>query len=203
MRSRVRPGFCCLLIVVSLSIAAPCAAQTFGIGGRIAMVRAEVEGEDESVRFTGGQIRLGVGQRAAIEVSIDRHTESFDLLNEKVKETPVQASLLLYLAGGGFRPYLLGGPGWYTRSVEAIDDPDGLIEDESTRKFGWHGGFGAEIRLGRHAGIHGDYRYTFLSFNDDDDDEEAAGATGRNSFVSGLLPSHEGSMWTVGVTIYF
>ena len=200
MRSGVRSAVMSLLGFVALCSATPCSAQGFGIGGRIAMVRNDVDTGDDSVRFTGGQIRL-VGRRAALEVSLDRHTESLDLLNERVKETPLQVSMLLFLAGGGFKPYLLGGPGWYSRTVEAIDNPDDAIDDVSTRKFGWHAGFGAEIRMGRHAGLHGDYRYTFLSFNDDDD--EPAAATGRDSFVSGLLPSHEGSMWTVGVTIYF
>ena len=53
--------------------------------------------------------------------------------------------------------------------------------------------------LGKHAGIHGDYRYTFLDFNDDDDEEIGIGG----GFVSRLLPGHKGSMWTVGVTVYF
>lgn len=178
--------------VAVVAFAAPAAAQ-FGIGARLAMVHTDVAGDDDSVRFTGGQIRLG-SSRTALEVSLDRHTQTFDLLNEKVKETPIQASLLLKLASGSFQPYLLGGPGWYKRTVEPIDDPTDSIESVSTTKFGWHAGFGAEIRMGRHAGIHGDYRYTHLSFNDDEEDE---------SFVSGLLPSHDGSMWTVGFTFYF
>jgi opacity protein-like surface antigen len=200
MRSGSRGRYISFLTVfVSLAAAAPAAAQ-FGIGPRIAMVRTDVGADNDSVRFTGGQVRL-TSQRTGFEVSFDRRSESFDLLNEKVKETPVQASLLLYLAKGAFAPYLLGGPGWYTRTVEPIDDPTDTIESVSTRKFGWHAGFGAEIKMGRHAGLHGDYRYTFLSFNDDD--EENAGATSNDSFISGLLPSHEGSMWTVGFTIYF
>jgi Outer membrane protein beta-barrel domain len=199
----MRVGVFSLAAMIALATAAPAAAQSFGIGGRIAMVKSDREIDDDSVRFFGGQIRLG-GNRAALEVSLDRHTEEFELLNERVKETPIQTSVLLFLAGGNFKPYLLGGPGWYTRTVEAIDDPGDLIEDETTRKFGWHAGFGAEVRLGRHVGIHGDYRYTFLDFNDDDDEEAGvAGATGRDSFITGLLPSHDGSMWTVGFTVYF
>jgi opacity protein-like surface antigen len=188
-----------LLTIVSAPIAAE--AQGFGIGGRIAMVKSDTPADDDSIRFNGAQIRLGMSQRTALEVSLDRHTEEFELLNERVKETPLQASLLLYLARGGFSPYLLGGPGWYTRTVESIDE---TLDDESTRKFGWHAGFGAEIRMGRHAGLHTDYRYTHLSFDDDDEPASAgARATGSESFVSRLLPSHEGSMWTVGLTIYF
>jgi hypothetical protein len=50
---------------------------------------------------------------------------------------------------------------------------------------------------GRHFGIHGDYRDTFLDFSDDEDDDEDEG------FIGGLLPGHKGSMWTVGATFYF
>ena len=51
--------------------------------------------------------------------------------------------------------------------------------------------------MGRHVGIHGDYRYTFLDFSDDDDEEIGGGLVGR------LLPGHKGSMWTLGATVYF
>ena len=133
-----------------------------------------------------------------VEVSLDRHSESFELLNQKVKETPIQASLLLKLAGGGFQPYLLGGPGWYNRSVSPIEGPADEL-DVSTTEFGWHAGGGLEVRAGRHFGIHGDYRYTFLDFNDDDDEEIDPGV----GFVGRLLPGYKGSMWTVGATVYF
>jgi len=166
----------------------------FGIGGRMAMVKTDSAVDDDTVRFWGGQIRF-VSDRTGLEVSLDRRSESFDLLNEKVTETPIQASLLLFLARGSFKPYLLGGPGWYKRSVEPIDDPDDLIDDVSNTEFGWHAGFGAEIRAGRHFGIHGDYRFTFLDFGDDDDDDDG--------FIGGLFPSHGGSMWTIGATVYF
>ena len=189
MRSAGRPLCLSLTFVAVLAAAAPAAAQ-FGAGARIAMVHREINGDDDSVRFTGAQIRLG-SARTAFELSFDRRSEDFELLNEKVKETPIQASLLLYLAGGGFKPYLLGGPGWYKRSVEPLD---GSGESVSTTTFGWHAGFGAEFRPGRHFGIHGDYRYTHLSFDDDDEDE---------GFISSLFPSHDGSMWTVGFTFYF
>jgi opacity protein-like surface antigen len=146
----------------------------------------------DSVRFVGGQIRLS-SPRTGIEVSLDRRSESFELLNEKVTETPLQVSLLLRLASGGVSPYLLGGPGWYRRTVESIDGPDDL--SVKTTEFGWHAGGGLEIRPHRHFGLHGDYRYTFLDFGDDEDDD--------GGFVSGLLPGHKGSMWTVGATVYF
>ena len=179
-----------LALSALLASSSPASAQGFGIGARMAWVTSDTELDVDSVRFVGGQIRM-LSQRWGLEVSLDRHSESFELLNEKITETPIQASLLLRLAGGSVSPYLLGGPGWYRRSIEAIDGPDVSI---NTTEFVWHAGGGLEIRAGRHFGIHGDYRYTFLDFGDDDDDE---------GFIGGLLPGHRGSMWTLGATVYF
>ena len=173
-----------------LASAPPSSAQGFGLGGRFAWVKSDVDLVDvDSVRFMGGQIRL-LGPRTGIEVSLDRHSESFDLI--KVTETPIQASLLLRLGNGRATPFLLGGPGWYRRTVKVIDGPaDSGI---TTTEFGWHAGIGLEVLPSRHVGIHGDYRYTFLDFNGDDEDE---------GFISRLLPGHRGSMWTLGATFYF
>jgi hypothetical protein len=182
------------LTAAGLLAAVPAAAQGFGVGLRMAWLRNDVDVDVDSVRFTGGQIRLGLSQRIGVEVSLDRRSESFELLNQKVTEYPIQASLLLRLAGGRFSPYLLGGPGWYSRKVEPLEGPDVSV---STRDFGWHAGGGLEIRLGGHAGIHGDYRYTFLDFNGDDEEDAGGG------LVSGLLPGYKGSMWTLGFTVYF
>lgn len=174
-----------------LACAAPAAAQGFGLGGRIAWVTADDDADVDSVRMLGGQVRL-IGSRFGLEVSLDRHSESFELLNEKVTETPIQASLLLRMGSGRVSPFLLGGPGWYRREAELLDDPEQRV---STTEFGWHAGIGLEILAGRHLGIHGDYRYTFLDFGDDEDEDEG--------FIGGLLPGHRGSMWTLGATIYF
>ena len=73
---------------------------------------------------------------------MDRHSESFELLNQKVTETPIQVSLLLRLASGRVSPFLLGSPGWYRRKIEPIDGPDLSV---STTDFGWHAGGGLEI----------------------------------------------------------
>lgn len=175
-----------------LAIAAPVSAQGIGIGARVAWVTSDTDLDVDSVRFVGGQVRM-LSQRVGLEVSIDRHSESFDLLNQQITETPIQASLLLRLGGGRVSPFLLGGPGWYRRSVQSIDGPDVSV---NTTEFGWHAGGGLEIRAGRHFGLHGDYRYTFLDFGDDDEEEDAG-------FIRGLLPGHRGSMWTVGATVYF
>lgn len=170
---------------------AAASAQGFGVGPRFSWVRSDVDADEESVRFVGGQVRL-LSHRFGLEISMDRHSESFDLLNEKITETPIQASLLLRMGGGRVSPFLLAGPGWYRRKVEALDNPDGA--SVSTTEFSWHAGIGLEILPSRHFGLHGDYRYTSLDFNDDEEDE---------GFFGRLLPGHRGSMWTLGATIYF
>ena len=181
---------------LTILIAAPAAAQGFGIGARFAWVTADSDVDVDSVRFVGGQIRLNLSGSMGIEVSLDSHSEDIEALNQKVKERPIQASLLLKLASGAFQPYLLGGPGWYKRSVEPLEGPAEDLE-VSTTEFGWHAGGGVEFKLGRHIGIHGDYRYTFLDFGDDDDEDDDGG------IIGGLLPGHRGSMWTLGATVYF
>ena len=174
-----------------LASLAPVSAQGFGVGGRIAWLNPDTEADVDSLRYLGGQIRL-IGGRIGFELSIDRHSESSEALDQKLTLTPLQASVLLRMGGGKVAPFLLGGPGWYRRKVEALDGPADL--DISTTEFGWHAGIGLEILPSRHFGIHGDYRYTFLDFDDDDD---------GGGIIGGLLPGHRGSMWTLGATFYF
>jgi len=154
-------------LLVTPSIAS--AQGGFGIGGHMAWVNPDSEADVDSVRFIGGQIRL-VSSRWGLEVALDRHSEEFEALNQKVTQTPVQASLLLRMGSSNVAPYLLGGPGWYKRKVELIEGPD--EPDLDTTEFGWHAGGGLEILAGKHIGIHGDYRFTFLDFGDDDDDDD-------------------------------
>jgi opacity protein-like surface antigen len=176
-----------------LASLAPVSAQGFGVGGRIAWVNPDTEADVDSARYFGGQIRL-IGGRIGFELSMDTHSESSEALDQKLTETPLQASVLLRMGGGKVAPFLLGGPGWYRRKVEALDGPADL--DISTTEFGWHAGIGLEILPSRHFGIHGDYRYTFLDFDDDDDPDDGG-------IIGGLLPGHRGSMWTLGATFYF
>jgi opacity protein-like surface antigen len=175
---------------------APVSAQGFGLGGRLAWVNPDTEVDVDSIRYFGGQLRV-IGGRVGFEVSLDRHSESSELLNQKFTETPMQASLILRMASGKVAPFLLGGPGWYRRKVEALNGPSDLAV--TTTEFGWHAGIGLEILPTRHFGIHGDYRYTFLDFGDDNDGGGGIGG----GIIGGLLPGHRGSMWTTGATFYF
>jgi hypothetical protein len=69
-------------------------AQGFGVGARMAWVTADSDADVDAVRFNGGQIRL-LSKRWGLEVAVDRNSETFELLNQKVTATPIQASLLL------------------------------------------------------------------------------------------------------------
>ena len=192
----VRRTVLSILALGALLVPASSVSAQVGVGARIAWVTSDSDLDVDSVRFYGGQIRF-LSQRYGLKVAVDRHSEDFDLLNRKITETPIQASLLLRLGSGRFAPFLLGGPGWYHRSVEVevIDDADVDVDET---EFGWHAGGGLEVLFGRHLGIHGDYRYTFLGDDDDDDDDDDG-----PGFIGGLLPGHRGSMWTLGATFYF
>ena len=73
-------------VVVSAALcgsASIASAQGFGVGARMAWVTADSDADVDSVRFTGGQIRM-LSRRWGLEVSLDRHSESLELLNQKL-----------------------------------------------------------------------------------------------------------------------
>jgi hypothetical protein len=191
---------CCLsaMILSALLVSRPhpAAAQGLGIGGRLSFVKSDAKSDAPSAHFKGGQIRAWLSPRLGAELSLDRRTEENAGLTERVRDSPVQASLLLCLARSSFSPYLLAGMGWYRQTIETINAGE-VTATARTRRTGSHGGFGAELRAGRHAALHGDYRYTFLHFGDDPNAPVATSSGSR------FLPSYEGSMWTAGLTIYF
>jgi hypothetical protein len=194
MRSTLQ--LCALSACAVLLSAAPSAAQgaAFGLGARLSMVRSDVHTDDDALRLIGGQIRARLSPKTAVELSLDMRTKTNEALTLRVRDMPVQASLLLFPIAGSFSPYILGGGGWYSHRIEALLD-NSVLSTETSRDFGWHAGLGAEVRLGRHAGIHADYRYTFLHFGSDDNEDKILGQR--------FLPGYTGSMWTTGLTVYF
>ena len=192
-------GVVMAVLVTAALVASPSTASAqFGVGARMAWVTPDTELDVDKTRFVGGQIRL-LSPRLGFEVAMDYHSEEFPLLNQKVTDTPIQASVLLRLGNSKATPYILGGPGWYRRKVTLLDSPgDAAV---TTSEFGWHGGIGLEVFAGRHVGIHGDYRYTFLDFNGDDNNDGGGGIIG--GVVGKFLPGHRGSMWTLGASFYF
>jgi hypothetical protein len=208
MHSSLRRVFAGMVVLAALPVT-PCAAQGVGIGGRFSMIRGDVQADTSAERFTGGQIRAWLSPRTAVELSLDRRTQNNEALTERVRDYPLQASLLLAPVRSTFAPYVLGGIGWYTHRVEQIAGAE-TVDSTTTRRVGTHAGFGAELRMGRHAALHGDYRYTFLRFGEPDpiQSDTIAGAITQSHLSnkntgSRFLPSYEGSMWTTGLTIYF
>lgn len=176
-------------------------AQSVGIGPRISFVRADAETTDGSDRFFGGVLRMGSG-KTVLELAIDYRSALTGDLLERVKDMPIQGSLLIYPVKAAIAPYLLAGVGWYSQNVQRFDavGAETPVDEETTRRFGYHAGLGGDLRLTRHLGLYGDYRYTFLRFGDDDD----TGSTpGLIPFAERLKLSHEGSMFTWGAVVYF
>ena len=83
-----------LVLGALLAWAAPASAQGFGFGARFAWVTRDadddVDVDVDNLRFIGGQMRL-LSARFGVEVSLDHHSESFELLKQKVTEMPIQA----------------------------------------------------------------------------------------------------------------
>jgi hypothetical protein len=186
-------------VLAVLLMAAPCAAQTFGLGARMSMVRADLQADPAAtaVRFLGGQLRARISPKTAIEISLERRTDN-PSLTTRVHDYPLQGTMLFYLVRSTFSPYLLGGLGWYTHAVDTLSAGQ-VVSTDSTRTMGWHAGFGAELKVGGHAGIHADYRYTMIHFGDNGTTSGAIAVP----LVSSLKPSYDGSMWTAGFTFYF
>lgn len=203
------PRFAVVVGCVILGSASPCIAQGVGVGGRLSMVRGDVQADTSAERFTGAHLRAWLSKRTALEVSFDRRVESNATLTEQVRDYPLQASVLLAPFPSTFAPYVLGGMGWYTHKVEQLAGKE-TTDSTTSRRVGTHAGFGAELRMGRHAAFHADYRYTFLRFGGSDPivADTIAGAVSKShvtSTGSGIhfLPSYQGSMWTTGLTLYF
>jgi opacity protein-like surface antigen len=205
-------GFVVLGILLGAANLAEAQTGTFGIGPRVTFQSASDIPTDSSLRIFGGQLKLRMNSLTAIEVSADYESELTDSLTRRVKTMPVQASMLVYLTRTKFAPYVLGGMGWYRRSVtEQTDAPitEGTVTT-TVRRTGYHAGLGAEWRLGRHFAIHGDYRYKYLRGGDADVDVEDDGGFSVGSLVPGLGKlrnaldlEQEGTMWNWGLTFFF
>jgi hypothetical protein len=179
----------------------------FAIGPRLTFLRGSVDSTEDAQRFSGGFIRLG-GGKTAIELAMDYRSGLTGSLTERIRDYPIQASLLVFPVRARLAPYLLGGIGWYSQNVERLTPgTETPLEKETTRRVGYHAGLGAELRVHRHFGVYGDYRYTFLRFGDAEtqvpQELPTTGTPRWIPFAERLRMSHEGSMWTWGANFYF
>ena len=204
----------CLCLGVPGLARAQSPGGVFGIGPRVTFQTADNDIPNSSaLRILGGQIKLRMSPRTAIEVSADYESHLDERLDQRVKTMPIQASLLMFLTKSPLAPYVLGGVGWYKKSVTETGSTILSSTTQSIREMGYHAGLGAEVRAGRFA-IHGDYRYTHLRFGGSGDDTGAASSAGTASTLASLVPglstlqeslkaSHQGSMWNWGLTFFF
>jgi hypothetical protein len=203
MSLRTLARFLALSLLASASLAAlpsTASAQTFGIGPRLSFVRGDLADDIPATRFTGGFLRLHSSPHVAIEAALDFRAETSEDETTRLRQTPFQGSLLLYIVNSTLSPYLLGGIGIYTELHDTLG-PDGtVLSTVSDRETGWHFGFGAELKFARHVSGYADYRYRFVRFGDPDDEgNEAIGLPG----LKNLGITHRGSMWTAGLAFYF
>jgi Outer membrane protein beta-barrel domain len=191
-----------IVLVASVSFLAgvpwEASAQGFGIGPRLSWVRDNLPSDTSAGRFVGGTLRMRVSKRSALEFTMDYRSETNAAGTARLRETPFQGSLLVYLTPGVLSPYLIGGYGVYSRKADVMDGPL-VVSTVEDRKTGWHIGLGGELMLGRHAGFFVDYRYRFVRFGAAADDAEDIDIPG----LSAIKVSHQGSMWTSGIAFYF
>jgi len=175
-------------------------AQSFGIGPRLSFVRGGAPGPATApTRFAGGTIRLASSRHVALEAALDYRSEFSADGKTRVRQTPFQASMLLFPVRGVFSPYLLGGMGIYSEYTDTLGPAGTVLETTMTRTTGLHLGGGAELFLLRHAAMFVDYRFRFVKFGVPDQDSQPINIPG----LENLKLSHRGSMWTAGMAFYF
>jgi opacity protein-like surface antigen len=206
-----------LVLVASMAVAAGAAdAQAqggFGVGGRFSFIRGDAPVGDSVPRYFGGHFRAKASRLLTFELAVDYRSHLDLATNERVVDYPVHGSLLFYPVRAGFAPYLLGGVGFYTphAPVVAIVESDTLAPPVKVtgggRDIGYHGGIGVDLRLGRHAAAHVEYRYTHVRFGDfEEGDGISPGAVplpGSIALQKRMKLSHAGSMVATGLTFYF
>ena len=213
--------------VLALAIAVPqtAAAQMLGLGPRFSMVRGDLATNTPSTRFVGGTLRLNTSKIVGLEGSLDFRTTLDTARTQRLRETPIQGSILIYPFRSVLSPYALGGMGIYTRTYELLGPAGVISQSAQERKTGMHLGFGGELRVAKHAVAYLDYRYRFVQFgNDANSPTLTTGTTTSSSSSSSttitnnpamtallssipglnqLKFSHQGSMWTGGVAFVF
>lgn len=199
-----RPAAALAALFVFLPAAA--SAQALAVGPRMSFVRPDPALGTASDRYTGGALRLKTSPRTAIELAMDWRSTTSEDATVRIRDYPVQASLILYPVRAAIAPYLLGGVGWYSQRMEALAGAE-VLSQSTVRRMGYHGGFGGDLKLGARASLFADYRYTFIRFGDDESGLDrgagAFGIPGAGSLMDHLRLSHEGSMWTGGLVINF
>jgi hypothetical protein len=214
-------GFVVFGLIFGLSD--PALAQGLGIGlGPRLTVQPGKDGapNNTSLRLFGGQFKLNVTPKAAIELSADYETRTDETLSQRAKTMPIQASVLYFPIRSVVSPYVVGGVGWFRHEL-TTGTTSATPTTASIREMGYHGGVGAEVRINRRVTIHGDYRYTHLRFGGSPQTEHQPTTSGSPASIPGtvaavttLIPkltavqeslkaASQGSIWNWGVTFFF
>ena len=173
-------------------------AQMIGVGPRFSLVRGDLATSTPTSRFFGGTVRVKLASTLSLEGAADYKTSWNRDRTLRLRETPIQGSILLYPIRGALAPYVIGGMGIYARQYDTIADGK-VTASTLERKPGAHLGFGGDLRLSSRIVAYLDYRYRFVKFGND-------GGSTQGSSVPGLGQlgvSHQGSMWTGGVAFVF
>jgi Outer membrane protein beta-barrel domain len=182
------------------------AAQGFGIGPRMSLVRGDVTSGTPSTRFFGGTMRMRSSKRVAFELALDYRSQLSEDGLTRLRERPFQGSMLIFPMRSAFSPYILAGYGIYQQTTDYLDLSTGLASTSvMERKAGAHAGFGAEVFLSRHTAFFLDYRFRFVKFGTPEPGAQPINIPGQ-SLIPGLDKvelSHQGSMITSGMAFYF
>jgi len=208
-----------LLALAAVAVPGTAEAQMLGVGPRFSMVRGDLATKTPSTRFVGGTLRLNTSKNVGLEGSLDFRTTMDTAKTQRLRETPLQGSLLIYPFRSVLSPYALGGLGIYTRTYELLGPAGVISQSAQERKTGMHLGFGGELRVAKHAVAYVDYRYRFVKFGNaaspagtttgSGTTSNSASSSAINTLLGGipglslLKFSHEGSMWTGGVAFVF
>ncbi|MCC7008221.1 MAG: porin family protein [Acidobacteria bacterium] len=191
--------FAALVLAGAVTAPVDVLAQAFGIGPRLSFVRSEVGSSGPATRLVGGTLRLRSSRHVALEAALDYRADYTADRTSRVRQSPLQVSLLLFPIRSTISPYLLAGMGLYTEHADSLNPAGAVLETTMTRKTGSHLGVGAELLLARHAALFVDYRLRFVKFGTAEPDAEPIDIPGLRS----LELSHRGTMWTSGMAFYF
>jgi len=188
-----------LLFIAALSLPAVGGAQTFAVGPRLSFVHSDTAPSSPATRLVGGTMRLRSSRHVVLEAALDYRADYSVDRTSRVRQSPLQASLLLFPVRARVSPYLLAGVGLYTEHTDSLSPTGVVLESAMTRRTGSHLGIGAELFLARHAALFVDYRFRFVKFGASASDGEPINIPGLRS----LNLSHRGTMWTSGLAFYF
>jgi opacity protein-like surface antigen len=190
---RIRVG----VVAAAILMVPTLAMAQVGLGPRLSFVRGDIPSSVPSKSFIGGTLRTSGSQHASFEFALDYRAQTTTDKLQRVRETPLQISLLIYPGSRrSLAPYVLGGYGIYTDTTELLGLAGNVTATTTARRMGWHLGGGLELFVSRHASIYADFRFRFVHFG-------SADATSTTIPLPGAHLAHTGSMITSGLAFYF